>query len=401
MWEQWLTFIITLALCAAIAIAVAFAVTFAVRMIVRKREWPAELTRRARRPFRALVLLLGVWVAVAMSYPEENSAPVLSHLIGMIAIGITAWLMIALVLFATDMMLGQYSADVPDNRHIRRIRTQTLILRRLSVAIIVVIAVSAILLTFPAVRTIGASLLASAGIASIVAGLAAQSTLANMFAGIQLVFSDALRVDDVVVAGGEWGRVGEVTLSYVVLDVWDERRLVLPCTYFTTQPFENWTRRGSGILGTVELDLDWRTPVSRVRERLTELVAGSDLWDGRSASVQVTDATGGVVRVRVLVSASDSGKLWDLRCLVREELVNFVRRETPHALPVQRVVLSDGADATDDADETPGTSTGAIEGLFSGSEEAEARHREFTQAIPVVRPEESDAADSGGVPAAR
>jgi len=386
MWEDWLTFIIALVICVGIAFALALAVTAIVRMSVRKHEWPGELTKRARRPFRALMVLLGLWVAVEGFLPAgDTTMPVLRQGIGIVAIGVTAWLLIALDLFATDMMLGRFRVDVPDNRQARRIRTQTLILRRLTVALIVTVAIASILLTFPAVQTIGASILASAGIASIVAGLAAQSTLANMFAGIQLVFSDALRVDDVVVAGGEWGRVGEITLSYVVLDVWDQRRLVLPCTYFTTQPFENWTRRGSEILGAVELDLDWRTPVDRVRDRVAEILSETELWDGRTSVVQVTESTGGLVRVRVLISAADAGKLFDLRCLVREELVDFVRRTAPESLPTQRVLVGGPEPEEVDAQEH----RRPTEGMFSGSADADERHREFTQAVPVVDKEDT------------
>ncbi len=268
---------------------------------------------------------------------------------------------------------------MPDNRIARRIRTQVLILRRVAVVIIVIIAIGAALLTFPAIQTFGASVLASAGIASIVAGLAAQSVLANMFAGIQLVFSEALRVDDVVVAEGQWGRVGEITLSYVVLDLWDDRRLVLPCTYFTTTPFENWTRKGSELLGAVELDVDWRISTARMREHLQRVVGETELWDGRTAVLQVTEATGGMVRVRILVTAANAGTLFDLRCLVREEMVAWVRRTNPDALPVQRVLVTQPAEET----EAEGTNTGAVEGLFSGSAQGEARAAQYTNAIPV------------------
>jgi hypothetical protein len=300
-----------------------------------------------------------------------------------VTIIVGAWLVGAMVLFLSDLALGRYRIDVPDNRVARRIRTQTLILRRLAIAIIVVLAAGAILLTFPEVRAVGASVLASAGIASVIAGLAAQSVLANMFAGIQLVFSEALRVDDVVVVEGEWGRVGEITLSYVVLDLWDERRLVLPCTYFTTTPFENWTRQGSALLGAVELDVDWRVSPSKMRDQLARVVADSDLWDGRTAVLQVTDAVAGYVRVRILVSAVDAPTLFDLRCAVREAMVTWMQRTMPAALPTQRVLLTEaggGEGETAEADE-PRPDTG---GLFTGSADAVERASAFTQAIPVV-----------------
>jgi len=386
MWDEWMRFGITLAICLVVAAVTVLVVTVITGRLGAKKAWATALTRRARRPFRALAALLAVWVAFVLAYPAEGpAAGVIAHAIGIIAIGLVAWMLVSLDLVATDAMLGRFRIDVPDNRQARRIRTQTLIVRRLSIALIIVVAVSAMLLTFPAVQTVGASLLASAGIASIVAGLAAQSVLANVFAGVQLVFSDALRVDDVVVVDGEWGRVGEITLSYVVVDLWDERRLVLPCTYFTTQSFENWTRHGSEILGTIDLDLDWRAPVDRIRIRLAEVLAETPLWDGRTSVVQVTDATAGSIRVRVLVSAADAGQLFDLRCLVREELVTYLRTTAPSALPSQRVLVSEN----DEKPTATPPSSAPSEGVFSGSPDAEERHRAFTQAIPVVPPTSS------------
>ncbi|WP_425837989.1 mechanosensitive ion channel family protein [Microbacterium sp. PA5] len=381
MWDEWMRFGITLAICLIVAAVTVIVVTVVTGRLGARKAWATALTRRARRPFRALAALLAVWVAFVLAYPAEApAAGVIAHAIGIVAIALVAWMLVSLDLVATDAMLGRFRIDVPDNRQARRIRTQTLIVRRLSIALIIVVAVSAVLLTFPAVQTVGASLLASAGIASIVAGLAAQSVLANVFAGVQLVFSDALRVDDVVVVDGEWGRVGEITLSYVVVDLWDQRRLVLPCTYFTTQSFENWTRHGSEILGTVDLDLDWRAPVDRIRARLGEVLADTPLWDGRTSVVQVTDATAGSIRVRVLVSAADSGQLFDLRCLIREELVTYLRTTAPTALPAQRVLVAENAEKPSRAPQ----SSAPAEGVFSGSPEAEERHRAFTQAIPVV-----------------
>ncbi|GAA3642552.1 mechanosensitive ion channel [Microbacterium awajiense] len=390
MWEPWIEFAIAILICLAGALIVTIAVTLITKLAVRKVEWPKELVHRCRRPFRVFVLVIALWVAVGATFPDEDWKPGLSHLFLIVTIAVGTWLAISLIMFGTDQMLGRYRLDVPDNRVARRIRTQTLILRRLAIAIVVVIAIGSILLTFPQVQAIGASVLASAGIASIVAGLAAQSTLANMFAGIQLVFSEALRVDDVVVVEGEWGRVGEITLSYVVVNLWDERRLIVPCTYFTQQAFTNWTRRGSEILGTVELDLDWRVPVEGIRERLDEVLADTDLWDGRSKSVQVTDATGGHVQVRIVVSAANASLLWDLRCLVREELVAWARTSAPASLPVQRVELSQFATVADaeKADAPESTAPHPREGLFSGSEDADRRAAEFTAAIPIVRSDE-------------
>tara|TARA_B100000678_G_scaffold62377_1_gene50644 strand:- start:5347 stop:6555 length:1209 start_codon:yes stop_codon:yes gene_type:complete len=384
-----MTFAIAVVVAVVSALVLTTIVSGIVKLALRRRSWGQSFVRHARRPFRTIVLIIALWIAIDRFFPlglaggdaATNTAwdAVIDRVAAIGSIAAAAWLLIELVRFATEMALGHYRIDVPDNRIARRIRTQVLILRRVAVVIIVIIAIGAALLTFPAIQTFGASVLASAGIASIVAGLAAQSVLANMFAGIQLVFSEALRVDDVVVAEGQWGRVGEITLSYVVLDLWDDRRLVLPCTYFTTTPFENWTRKGSELLGAVELDVDWRISTARMREHLQRVVGETELWDGRTAVLQVTEATGGMVRVRILVTAANAGTLFDLRCLVREEMVAWVRRTNPDALPVKRVLVTQPAEET----EAEGTNTGAVEGLFSGSAQGEARAARYTNAIPV------------------
>ena len=385
----WMTFAIAVVVAVVSALVLTTIVSGIVKLALRRRSWGQSFVRHARRPFRTIVLIIALWIAIDRFFPlglaggdaATNTAwdAVIDRVAAIGSIAAAAWLLIELVRFATEMALGHYRIDVPDNRIARRIRTQVLILRRVAVVIIVIIAIGAALLTFPAIQAFGASVLASAGIASIVAGLAAQSVLANMFAGIQLVFSEALRVDDVVVADGQWGRVGEITLSYVVLDLWDDRRLVLPCTYFTTTPFENWTRKASELLGAVELDVDWRISTARMREHLQRVVGETELWDGRTAVLQVTEATGGMVRVRILVTAANAGTLFDLRCLVREEMVAWVRRTNPDALPVQRVLVTQPAEET----EAEGTNTGAVEGLFSGSAQGEARAARYTNAIPV------------------
>ncbi|MCK6080140.1 mechanosensitive ion channel family protein [Microbacterium sp. EYE_5] len=384
MWDGWMEFGIATLIGVAAATVVAGVAAVTLRVITRRRRWAGVLSRQSRAPFRMLLLVVALWGAVQTTFPDATWRSILAQILTILIIAASAWLLASLVVVATDVALGRYRIDVPDNRVARRIRTQTLIVRRLAIALIVIIGIGAALLTFDSVRAVGASVLASAGIASVVAGLAAQSVLANVFAGLQIVFSDALRVDDVVVADGEWGRVGEITLSYVVLDLWDDRRLVLPCTYFTTTPFENWTRRGSELLGAVEMDLDWNVSPERMREHLHDVVERTDLWDGRTAVLQVTDAVAGYVRVRILVTAKDAPTLFDLRCLVREAMVSWVQRTMPQALPVQRVVMADaGAQPPHDrhgADPTP-----THDGLFTGSIEAERRASTFTNAIPVVR----------------
>ncbi|MCV2489559.1 mechanosensitive ion channel family protein [Geodermatophilus sp. YIM 151500] len=362
----------------------------------------AHLSRRGRRPFRILVVLIALLVVLDSAAGAGDWRDPVVHALGLALIATIAWLVAAGTFVAEDLALARYDVDVVDNRHARRVRTQVSLLRRLTVVVVAVLAGAAMLLTFPAARAAGASILASAGVISIVAGLAAQTSLANVFAGLQLAFTDAIRVDDVVVIEDEWGRIEEITLTYVVVHVWDDRRLVLPSTYFTTTPFQNWTRKESAVLGAVELDVDWTTPFDRMRAELDRLVAASDLWDTRVGVLQVTDAVGSLVRVRVLVSAKDGPTLFDLRCQVREALVVWLRREAPHALPrvrnegpagheVGRAVDGvaaaghggtgrgpNGHGRTADARPVAEVPEAPAAGLFTGSSEGRERSRAFT-----------------------
>ncbi|HQY34583.1 mechanosensitive ion channel domain-containing protein [Actinotalea sp.] len=305
------------------------------------RSWLAEnLSRRCRLPMRAVLVVLCAWFALRLAVAAPPAGPawrLAAEHVALVALILSAaWLVGALAFVVEDAALARYRMDVPDNRHARRVRTQVSLLRRLTVALLVLGAIAGVLLTFEDARTFGAGLLASAGLLSVVVGLAAQTSLANVFAGVQLAFTDAIRVDDVVVVDGEWGRIEEITLTYVVVHVWDDRRLILPSTWFTTTPFQNWTRRAADLLGTVELDLDWTVPVPALRAELVRLLQESDLWDHRVGVLQVTEATGGYVRVRALASAVDAPTLYDLRCELREGLVDWLQREHPHALPRQR-----------------------------------------------------------------
>ncbi|MET0725164.1 MAG: mechanosensitive ion channel domain-containing protein [Leifsonia sp.] len=381
-WQSWWGFGLAVVLIAAGAFIITAIARQIVRAAGRRKEWPALLTKRVRWPFRLILFITGLWIAVVVTLDDSPVRAGVEHLLLIAMIIVGSWFVCELVLFGMDLSTARYRIDVADNKVARRIRTQIAILRRLVVVVAVVVAVGGILLSFPEVRVVGASVLASAGLLSVVAGLAAQSTLANLFAGVQLAFSEAIRVDDVVVVEGEWGRIGEITLSYVVVNLWDERNLVLPCTYFTTQPFQNWTREGSALLGSVELDLDWRIAPQRMREHLAAVMAGTDLWDGRTSVLQVTDAVGGYVRVRILVTARDAPTLFDLRCHVREEMVDWIQTQTPSAIPHQRVRIEDAADV--DVPETPAGTTSEQSHLFSGSPEAEERASLFTSAIPIT-----------------
>ncbi|MDN5763445.1 MAG: mechanosensitive ion channel family protein [Microlunatus sp.] len=341
-------FLISLGASLAATLVVFVAARLATAIAARRWRTADLLHAKLAAPFRFFVLALALTGVVAAVRPEQVPPALwegLYTVLRLVDIGTGAWLVGGALVFVADLGLSRYQLDGADNLAARRRHTQVRVIRRLTVAVVVLIAIGAGLLTLPGVRAVGASLLASAGLISVVAAVAAQSTLANVFAGIQLAFNDALRLDDVVVVEEQYGRVDELTLSYVVVRLWDDRNLVLPSTYFTSEPFENWTRRGSEIVGTVEVDLDWRTDVAALRDHLDQVLSETELWDGRSRSLSVTGATEGMVRVRAAISATDASTLWDLRCHVREQLVSWAREHAGSvALPRQRVELVGGGD---------------------------------------------------------
>ena len=282
---------------------VAVAIGVLVRRFGGRSTVVADLSRRGRRPLRVLLVLVAVTVVLDSAPRVGEWRDVAVRVLGLALIAVVAWLVAVAAFVVEDLALARYDVDVVDNRHARRVRTQVTLVRRLTVAVLALLAIAGMLLTFPVARAAGTSILASAGVLSVVAGLAAQTSLANVFAGLQLAFTDAIRVDDVVVVQQEWGRIEEITLTYVVVHVWDDRRLVLPSTYFTTTPFQNWTRTESAVLGSIEIDVDWTTPFDEMRTALDRMLEENNLWDERVKVLQVTDAVGSVIRVRVLVSA--------------------------------------------------------------------------------------------------
>ncbi|MBM9467200.1 mechanosensitive ion channel family protein [Nakamurella leprariae] len=319
------------------ALAVSVVLHLVVRRVVRRKPGAGQSMRRVRLPLRMLLITIALQQVLntsAVLGPWQGPARTVMMLV-VLAMG--GWLAVALVHIFEDVTLHRFRIDTVDNRKARRVRTQVSLLRRVAVAVIVILVIATMLLTLPGARQAGATIFASAGVIGIVAGLAAQSSLSNLFAGLQLAFTDAIRVDDVVVVEGEWGRIEDITLTYVVIAVWDDRRLILPSTYFTSTPFQNWTRTESKLLGTVELDVDWTVPLDALRAELDRVLAASEHWDGRVGVLQVTDATSSLVRLRALVSAVDGPTAFDLRCEVREALVGFLQRHHGHALPRVRV----------------------------------------------------------------
>lgn len=370
------------------ALLVTAIAAFAFRLVGKRKEWARVLVKLIRVPFRMTVMIGALWIAVAgyLDAPADVDST-LGFIFRALFIASATWLVCALLFYAEEIAANRYRIDVRDNRVARRVRTQLRMLRRIGIVIIIICAIGTVLLSIPGAATVGASLFASAGLLSVVAGLAAQSTLANVFAGMQLAFNNALRVDDVVIVEGEWGKIEEITLTYIVVHIWDDRRMVLPSTYFTTTPFQNWTRHNSELLGSVEFDLDWRVNPAAMREELNHIVESTDLWDGRAVVLQVTDAVGGFVRVRVLVTAQDAPTLFDLRCLVRENLIDWVNAENPDALPMNRVeVRQEPVTAPvrpSSRARKPERTVIEPPGLFSGDEGGKERAQQFTESIPV------------------
>ncbi len=398
-WRSWLGLIIGVGSALVAALIVIAVLAKIMKASARRHEWAKVLATGVRHPARILIAALFLWAAITATLPEPGLRNSVNHVFLVVSIALGSWLVSGLVSFSITLSMARYRTEaMKNNNNARKMKTQLAIVRRLAVAVIWIIGIGAILLTFPGVQAVGTSLLASAGLVSLVAGLAAQSTLANVFAGVQLAFSGAIRVDDVVIAEGEWGRIEEITLTYVVVHLWDDRRMVLPSTHFTTTPFQNWTRSSSELFGAIELDLDWRVSPTAMRQHLAVILAQTDNWDGRASILQVTSAVGGTVRIRILVTAVDSANLFDLRCYVREEMVEWIHRKDPAGMPRTRVQM---------VEEQPRLRTRATErehtdtvGLFTGTPDAEQRAHVFTAAIPTITAERARAerAARGPVP---
>ena len=342
MTNWWIELLMTLAVAAGIAVASQIVVWATAKVLGQRITWMADLYRVSVVKLRVFVLFWALTATAATIAPIDDVWwPFIQRAVLIGFILSAGWVIAGMASFGLDRLIGRYSDTEVDSPELRRIKTQVQLIKRLVNVVIALVTVAFALFTFPQVQAVGAGILASAGVISVIGGLAAQATLGNLFAGIQLAFSNAIRVDDVVVVEGEWGRIGEITLSYVVVYIWDERRLVVPSTYFTSKHFETWTRHGPKVLGVVTFDLDWRVPIDQLRAYYETLLDSTPLWDGRVQNVVAVDSTGGYVRVRCVASAKDSTDQWDLRCLIREKVIEWVRTTHPEALPLTRVALSE------------------------------------------------------------
>ncbi|HYP83969.1 mechanosensitive ion channel family protein [Variovorax sp.] len=309
------------------------------------------MVEQGRPPARWLLPMIAaelVWQAAPNDLPGINAV---RHLTGLLVIIFGTWLAARAIRGFTQGFLDAHPANVTDNLQARRIHTQARVLSRIAMSAAVVIGLAMALMTFPGARQAGASLLASAGVFGLVVGLAAKPMFGNLVAGLQLALAQPIRLDDVLVVEGEWGRVEEITGSFVVVRIWDDRSLILPLSYFIEKPFQNWTRSSSQLLGSVFFYVDFSMPIAPLRAELERVVRAAPEWDGRTFGLQVTDTTERTMQLRVLATAVDSGKAFDLRCRIREALIDFMQREYPASLPQLRIAR--------DGEPPPGAATAA------------------------------------------
>ncbi|AKJ31433.1 mechanosensitive ion channel family protein [Caldimonas brevitalea] len=312
---------------------------FLVLRITRHTTVLDAVARASDRPAQfvlPLAALQVVWHAASEALPRLGAV---RHVNAVVLLACITWLGMRAIRGLANGFLKYYPVEIDNNLQARRVHTQARVLARTAQFLILLFGLALILMTFPGARQVGASLLASAGVVGVVAGIAARSVFGNLIAGLQIALSQPIRIDDVLVVRGEWGRVEEITGAYVVLKIWDERRLIIPLQWLIENPFENWTRTNAQITGTVFLWVDYGMPLEPLRAEALRACKAAPQWDGRLCLLQVTDVTPQAVQLRVLVTSRSSGENWDLRCAVREALVDFMRREYPQFLPRMRAEL--------------------------------------------------------------
>jgi small-conductance mechanosensitive channel len=308
------------------------------RLLTRRHAYLAGIAAGTRRPVQLAFLIAALFIALPVAPFDDAVTAALGHLLLVAAIVVLGWIGLTASHIVADRYLKRFSIDTQDNFLARKHITQVRVLRRVVDTLLIIVTVGAALMTFEPVRHYGVSLFASAGVAGLVVGLAARPVLSNLIAGIQLAVTQPIRIEDTVVLDNENGRVEEITSTYVVLRLWDMRRMIVPLTYFIERPFQNWTRESGGQLGTVVIPVDYTCPVERVRAKALEIVQASPLWDGNTANLQVTEADATAMQLRVLASARSAGDAFDLRCEIREKLIGFLQAELPGALPRLRQV---------------------------------------------------------------
>jgi small-conductance mechanosensitive channel len=338
-------------------------VFIALKQIAVRGDRPLDgsITRHCAAPLRLIFPLLALDVVMPSLKLRPRIEDLVEHVIALLLIASVAWLITRAMLVVEDMLVQRFRIDVPDNLRARRVRTQFEVFRRVASIAVLVIALGIALTTFKWASTLGDTVLASAGILGLAASLTARPTIENLVAGLQIALSEAIWLDDVVIANGEWGRIEEIRTTYVVLCTWDLRRVILPISHFIQTPFENWTRKSADLLAYVYLYLDYTIPIEPLRLEFTRILTSSPIWDKKVNVLQVSDANEHAIQVRALMSAPDSTSAWDLRCEVRERLLEFVQKKYPECLPRSRNELHEIHARVAPADANPGSSTGDAE----------------------------------------
>ncbi len=330
--------VVTVALTVTVAMLAHAVVFFFLKKVYSRSDHLGTfVVTKTRAPARLVFLVVAIWMILPALTDTTPLGAAIRHAT-VIAFIVTAGLLaMAIVRGFVQLLLSQYDITARDNLKARTVSTQARVFQQIAAVIVAIVVVSTILMTFDGVQQLGASILASAGIAGLVLGVAAQKSLANVVAGVMIAITQPIRLDDVVIVEGEWGRIEEITLTYVVVSIWDKRRLIVPITHFVESPFQNWTRTSAEILGTVFLHVDYRTPIDAIRAEQSRILATTELWDRKVDVVQVVDSTDRSLVVRCLVSAADSPTAWDLRVLLREQLVTFLQSQYPEYLPRIRI----------------------------------------------------------------
>lgn len=326
----------------------AFILQLALRFMDRKSEsvFFESLRRHEKGPLWLLLPLMSLSVSLLFTKLSDPALDAVRQMISTMLIAAVAWAVIEIAPIIGDVILSHFRIDVEDNLQARKIYTQLKFFKRVVQIGVSVIAFALILMQFTKVRQLGTTLLASAGVIGIILGFAAQKTLSTFIAGLQIAIAQPIRIDDVLIVENEWGRVEEITLTYVVLKIWDLRRLILPITYFIEKPFQNWTRTSADLLGTVLIYADYTLPVATVREELHRLLEQSPFWDRKVWNLQVTNLNERTVELRALMSAPDASTAWNLRCEIREKLLEFIQSNFPQCLPRVRAQMDDGRQNT-------------------------------------------------------
>jgi small-conductance mechanosensitive channel len=291
------------------------------------------------KSLRTVVPVVGIIFALPILNLPDKFSDILAKASSILLIVVVALVLCQVVALVERTVLAEYDITASDNLRARKVYTQVHVISKTLYVLIILFAIASVLMLFKEVQRFGTSILASAGVVGVIMGFAAQKMIANLFAGFQLAMTQPIRLDDVVIVEGEWGRIEEITLTYVVVHIWDDRRLVVPLSYFIDKPFQNWTRTSADLMGSVFLWTDYTLPLEEVRGFLKGLIEPHPLWDKRFWNLQVTDATEHTMQIRVLVTSADSSKSWDLRCDVREKLVAFLQQKYPQCLPRMRADL--------------------------------------------------------------